>query len=155
MQLRISKRLATTLVFTALAGSGAAAFLLLGPPKLLAKSESANFCASCHVMQDEFTAWQHSGAHSRIQCVDCHLPNANPVEHYVWKAIDGMKDVVSFHSGRVPETIALSAHGEHVVQANCIRCHEATVARMDTTRECWGCHRQTRHRLTGTIASDL
>src|SRR3990172_883457 len=144
MRLRITKRLVIALILAAFAGLSVMLFVLLGPPKLLAKSESPDFCASCHVMEDQYTAWRHSGAHSRIKCVDCHLPNGNPVEHYVWKSIDGMKDVVYFHSGRVPETITLSSHGGEVVQANCIKCHRETVARMDQTRKCWGCHRQLR-----------
>ena len=152
MQLRITKGFVLTILSAVLGGVAITAFMLVGPPKLLAKSESPDFCASCHVMGEEHAAWRHAGAHRRIRCVDCHLPNGNPVVHYVWKSIDGMKDVISFNTGFVPETIMLSTHGERVVQANCIRCHETTVARMDTTRKCWGCHRQLRHRLTGTIA---
>lgn len=128
------------------------AILLVGPPQLLAKSESPAFCgSSCHVMEEQYTAWSHAGAHRRIRCVDCHLPNDNHFEHYLWKSIDGMKDVVAFHSGQIPERIALSNHGSQVVQDNCIRCHAEAVSSMDTTRQCWGCHRQLRHRLTGTV----
>lgn len=142
-----------TLLTIAIAGLAALAFLLVGPPKLLAKSESPAFCASCHVMEEQHTAWSHAGAHRRIRCVDCHLPNGNHLVHYVWKSIDGMKDVVSFHSGMVPERITLSNHGAKVVQSNCIRCHTEAVSQMDTTRQCWGCHRQLRHRLTGIVAA--
>lgn len=152
MRLRITKGLACTLAVSLIVGIAAILFILLGPPQLLAKSESADFCASCHVMEDQHTAWQNSGTHRRIRCVDCHLPNNNPVSHYVWKSIDGMRDVVFFHTGHVPETITLSNHGEKVVQANCIKCHTEAVERMDQSRKCWGCHRQLRHRLTGTIA---
>ena len=153
MRLRISRRSVLFLLAAVLGGLAVTAFALLGPPKLLAKSESPDFCAGCHVMGEEHTAWRHSGAHSRVRCVDCHLPNGNPAVHYMWKSIDGMKDVVYFNTGLVPETIKLSAHGEKVVQENCIRCHEATVSQMDRTRQCWGCHRQLRHRMTGTVAS--
>jgi cytochrome c nitrite reductase small subunit len=131
------------------------AFLLVGPPQLLAKSESPAFCASCHVMEEQHTAWSHAGAHRRIRCVDCHLPNGNHLIHYVWKSIDGMKDVISFQTGMVPERITLSQHGAKVVQANCIRCHEQTVSHMDTTRQCWTCHRQLRHRQTGIVRTRL
>ncbi len=128
-------------------------FLLFGPPQLLAKSESPVFCSSCHVMEEEHTAWSHAGAHRRIRCVDCHLPNNNSISHYAWKSIDGMKDVISFNTGLVPERINLSGHGQKTVQGNCIRCHEETVAQMDTTRQCWDCHRQLRHRQTGIVAT--
>ena len=153
MQFRITKRRIITITSTGLATLAVAAFVLIGPPHLLEKSESPEFCASCHVMGEEHAAWSHAGAHRRVRCVDCHLPGGSPVVHYIWKSIDGMKDVISFQSGHVPERIELSDHGAKMVQANCIRCHETTVARMDTTRRCWGCHRQLRHRLTGTVAT--
>lgn len=153
MQFLKSKKVYITILSAAVAGLAALAFLLVGPPQLLAKSESPAFCASCHVMEEQYTAWSHAGAHRRIRCVDCHLPNGNPLVHYVWKSIDGMKDVVSFHSGMVPERITLSSHGAKVVQSNCIRCHAEAVSQMDTTRQCWECHRQLSHRLTGTLAT--
>lgn len=128
-----------------------AVFVMLGPPGLLAKSETPDFCASCHVMEAEYDAWSHSGAHRRQQCVECHLPNHNMASHYVWKSIDGMKDVLAFYSGRVPERIEISDHGQGVVQANCIRCHEATVDHINQERLCWQCHRRISHRGTGGI----
>ena len=126
-------------------------YLLLGPPHLLAKSESPGFCAGCHVMEREYTAFMHSGAHRRNRCVDCHLPNDNVAMHYVWKSIDGMKDVLFFHSGHVPDRITLSDHGAKVVKANCIRCHRELVSQMDTSRNCWSCHRRITHTGTGSI----
>lgn len=126
-------------------------FLMLGPPRLLAKSETPEFCAGCHVMEAEYDAWAHAGAHRRKVCVDCHLPNQNMAAHYVWKSIDGMKDTLAFYSGRVPERIEISAHAKEVVQANCIRCHESTVAHIDKERLCWQCHRRIAHRGVGAI----
>jgi cytochrome c nitrite reductase small subunit len=126
-------------------------FLLLGPPQLLAKSESPGFCASCHVMEGQHTAFMHSGAHRRIGCNDCHLPNNSVALHYVWKSIDGMKDVLFFYSGHVPDRIKLSEHGAKVVKANCIRCHSQLVSQMDTSRDCWSCHRRITHTGAGSI----
>ena len=126
-------------------------FLLLGPPQLLALSESPDFCASCHVMEAQHTAFMHSGAHRRNKCVDCHLPNENLPMHYIWKSIDGMKDVLVFNSGRIPERITLSEHGAKVVKANCLRCHSELTSQMDTSRNCWNCHRRITHAGTGSI----
>ena len=126
-------------------------YLLLGPPRLLAKSETPDFCAGCHVMESEYTNFMHSGAHRRKKCVDCHLPDDNLALHYVWKSIDGMKDVLFFYSGHVPERITLSAHGAKVVKANCIRCHSQLVSQMDTSQNCWHCHRRITHLGTGSI----
>lgn len=127
-------------------------FVMLGPPKLLAKSESPDFCASCHVMEAQHTAFMHAGAHRRFKCVDCHLPNDGVASHYIWKSIDGMKDVLFFYSGKVPEKITLSEHGAKVVKANCVRCHETLVSQMDTSRNCWSCHRRVTHTGTGAIS---
>ncbi len=141
-------------LFLLIIGTGAAAllfFLLLGPPRLLAKSDQPAFCAGCHVMEAEYDAWAHAGAHRRKTCVDCHLPNGNAGIHYIWKAIDGMKDVVLFYSGAVPEHIELTEHGKEVLQANCIRCHEQTVANINHERKCWECHRRIMHTRSGVM----
>lgn len=132
-------------------GIFAGLFMALGPPRLLAKSETPDFCGSCHVMEAEYDAWAHAGAHRRKVCVDCHLPNDNLAVHYIWKSIDGMKDVLFFYSNHVPDRIEISAHGQKVVQANCIRCHETTVAHIDQNRLCWQCHRRIAHRGVGSI----
>src|SRR4030042_5699134 len=68
---------------------------------LYAKSETPEFCGSCHVLNMEYEAWFHSGAHRQIKCVDCHLPNNNFPNHLLWKTLDGVKDAVKFHTGRV------------------------------------------------------
>ena len=106
------KRAAILALFALAAGF----FLAFGPPGLLAKSEKPLFCASCHVMESEYEAWFHQGAHRRKVCVDCHLPNQNLPIHYLWKSIDGLKDVVFFYSGHVPQDIRLSEHGREAVQ---------------------------------------
>ena len=134
-------------------GVGLGGFLMFGPPRLLAKSETPVFCASCHVMEAEYEAWFHEGAHRRLACIDCHLPNENIAVHYAWKSIDGMKDVVVFNSGRVPEKITISAHGQDVVKQNCIRCHATTVEMIDNDRRCWDCHRRLSHLRSGLIAT--
>jgi cytochrome c nitrite reductase small subunit len=106
-------------------------------------------CIRCHVMESEYEAWIHSGAHRRKMCVDCHLPNENKAAHYLWKSIDGLKDLLVYHSGRISEQIKISSHGGSVLQRNCIRCHETTVMLMDQTRKCWSCHKRISHLHTG------
>ena len=149
----MSSRKSRRMVWFLLAGVGAGlvVFLMLGPPGLLAKSESPLFCAGCHVMEGEYEAWAHTGAHRRIRCIDCHLPNENIAGHYLWKSIDGLKDVFFFYSGRVPEQITLTAHGTRVLQGNCIRCHAATVELIDHDRRCWECHRRLSHARSGSM----
>jgi cytochrome c nitrite reductase small subunit len=137
-----------------LLATAAGAFVMLGPPGLLAKSETPEFCSSCHVMQAQYEAWFHEGAHRTVLCVDCHLPHQNVFVHYLWKSIDGMKDVIVFHSGTVPDTISVSEHGQGVLQKNCVRCHAATVWRIDRQRNCWECHRRLSHLRSGSLLTN-
>ena len=139
------KILITLFILAGVAG----VFVAFGPPQLMAKTETALFCASCHVMESQYEAWFNVGAHRTIRCVDCHLPHENMPAYYVWKSIDGMKDVIVFYSGRPPETITLSERGRRFVQVNCIRCHTERVAMINQDRECWDCHRFLQHSLAG------
>lgn len=121
-----------------------------GPPQYWKKSETPEFCASCHVMAPQYESWFHSGSHKRITCVDCHLPNDNMVEHLVWKGIDGSKDFLYFYGGFVPEHIQSSAHARRVIKSNCERCHQEMVSRINTEkRDCWECHRSSAHQKSG------
>lgn len=129
----------------------AGVFAAFGPPDLYAKSESPEFCVSCHVMEPQYEAWFHS-AHRGIKCVDCHLPNDALARHLTWKTLDGMKDWVAFHTGRVSDDIRLSTRGAGFVQENCLRCHQETMAKVNEDRQCWSCHRRFSHKLTGAVA---
>ncbi len=129
------------------------AYAAFGPPQLYAKSESPEFCGSCHVLEPEYEAWFHSGAHRGIKCIDCHLPNDN-LAHHLWaKGLEGMGDTLAFHTGRVSEPIKLSDSGAKVVVGNCRRCHAELLARINEERRCWECHRRMSHKRTGGIAT--
>ena len=134
-----------------LLGAATGLFVSFGPPGLYARSGTPDFCASCHVMQSQYENWFHAGAHRRLKCIDCHLPNDSLARHFAWKSIEGMSDAFAFYSGRVPETIRLSQHGASMVQENCRRCHAETIARINEDRNCWQCHRRLSHRSTGAM----
>jgi cytochrome c nitrite reductase small subunit len=136
-----------TLIVIAAGGFGI--FLSFGPPQLIARTETPIFCSSCHVMQSQFEAWFHVGAHRTIRCVDCHLPHENIPVYYFWKSIDGAKDAIVFYSGRTPEQITISDRGKHHIQGNCLRCHLERVAMIDQDRHCWDCHRFLQHSQAG------
>ena len=132
-----------------LAGVATATAAGVWGPRLIETSESPEFCARCHANQNE--DWLHS-AHRSVRCIDCHLPNENLVSHYLWKGIDGGKDVFLHVTGLGDANdTALTGHGRKVLQANCVRCHADMVARIDTTRSCVDCHRVNRHRRTALI----
>lgn len=152
MLLPTGKRFWSYLGIVVIIGIAGGLFASFGPPKLYAKSETPEFCAGCHVMEAEYEAWRHQGAHRRIKCIDCHLPNDNFVNYITWKGLTGMQDVFSFYSGRVPEIIRLSDHGAKILKANCERCHSETIARVSMAdRNCWTCHRRLSHTQSGGI----
>ncbi len=130
-------------------GSAGGLYLSFGPPDLMAKTEAPLFCASCHTLESEYEAWFHVGAHRTVKCVDCHLPNQNRGAFYLWKTIEGAWDAAVFYSGRVPERIEITQRQQGVIQSNCVRCHEARVAKIDQERHCWSCHRWLQHNLSG------
>ncbi|MEN2995344.1 MAG: cytochrome c nitrite reductase small subunit [Thermodesulfovibrio sp.] len=116
-------------------------------PYLLAKTNSPEFCASCHVMQEQYFTLMKGGPHKSIKCVDCHLPHDSKVNFYIWKVVDGTKDAIHFYSGSVSERIIISAHSKKTIQQNCIRCHEGMVSRIEISdRKCWDCHRRVTHK---------
>lgn len=119
-------------------------------PKIVAKTNTAEFCAKCHVMEEQYIALMKGGLHNSLKCVDCHIPNDSKINFYIWKGIDGTKDVTYFYSRIVRERITLSEHGKKTVQSNCIRCHEGMISRITIAeRHCWDCHKRVSHRQTG------
>lgn len=150
LALRHREFLAKAVVYSGAAGCAALA-LLFGPTHLVDLTETPAFCGLCHSMKPQHQAWSHS-MHRSARCIDCHLPNDNAANHYFWKAIDGNKDVFFEFSGlREHDEIELSAHGRRVLQANCIRCHEGMVARIDNERACIDCHRTIGHKRQGAL----
>uniref|UniRef100_A0A7C4ENY6 Cytochrome c nitrite reductase small subunit n=1 Tax=Thermodesulfovibrio aggregans TaxID=86166 RepID=A0A7C4ENY6_9BACT len=119
-------------------------------PKILMKTNTAEFCARCHVMEEQYLTLMKGGLHNSLKCVDCHLPNSNKISFYIWKGIDGTSDVLHFYSGNVPEEIQASEHAKKTIQQNCIRCHEGMVSRITIAdRKCWDCHRRVSHKQAG------
>lgn len=148
-------RFSRFLVIVAVLGIGSGLiglFVAFGPPQLFAKTSTPQYCATCHVMETEYEAWFHTGAHKRIACVDCHLPHDSEINYAVWKSIDGIHDMYQFYIGGVADRIELSHRGSRTVVANCQRCHSETMARLTSEdRSCWTCHRRMSHRNAGAM----
>ena len=139
--------LQTAAAWSFLAAAGT--FALFGPPRMIELTESPQFCALCHANQNG--DWLHS-AHRREKCIDCHLPNNNFANHYIWKSIDGGKDVFFHFSGLGDgNDTSLTPRGRKVLQANCVRCHVNMVSHIDGKRSCIDCHRALSHRRTAPI----
>ncbi len=142
---RHRRRLTQTVAAMSLLAAGGI-FVLFGPPKVIELTETPKFCALCHSSQSG--DWLHS-SHRTRRCIDCHLPNDNLANHYLWKSIDGNKDLFFHFSGLGDgNDTELTPHGKKVLQANCIRCHEGMVWRINNKRACIDCHRPLGHRRT-------
>jgi cytochrome c nitrite reductase small subunit len=107
-------------------------------------------CNNCHVMDSQYENWYHAGHAKAATCVECHLPHDNIFHYYLAKAQTGMHDVYVFSTGQTPVLIRAKPNTDQTIQANCIRCHEDTVADIVAgpqpfDRKCWDCHRSVAH----------
>ncbi len=111
---------------------------------------SPSTCANCHVMDAQYENWYHAGHAQVATCVECHLPHDNLVHYYLAKAQTGLHDVYVFSTGQTPALIRAKPATDQMIQANCIRCHAATVDDIISgaqafDRHCWDCHRSVAH----------
>ena len=87
-------------------------------------SDDPASCVNCHVMRDQFDAWQHS-SHARVAvCNDCHTPHTSAAAKWAIKAINGFNHSFAFTFDTYPERIIIRDFNADVVQGNCIGCHE-------------------------------
>jgi cytochrome c nitrite reductase small subunit len=103
-------------------------------------------CMNCHVMRDNYQAWQVS-PHRFATCNDCHVPH-NFVGKYAAKAEHGMRHSYVFTFGD-PQVIRIKPSGRAIVESNCVRCHAMTVSSIvhggENNHRCFDCHRGMGH----------
>lgn len=110
-------------------------------------------CNNCHVMDSAYESWYHGSHKEWANCNDCHTPHTLIPKYYV-KALSGYHHVSAFSLGNIPDAIRAKEDSREVVQENCIRCHEETVADitdgpMALDRYCFDCHRSIAHGKRG------
>ena len=114
-------------------------------------SDAPETCMNCHVMTTQYVTWQHSSHASVTTCNDCHVPHDSFVDHYAFKARDGMWHATVFTMRWEPQVIRLSPGAVPVVEDNCRRCHEAVIEdvaladHQSGDLRCWDCHREVPH----------
>lgn len=120
-------------------------------------SDKPETCINCHVMYPQYSSWQHSSHGRFATCNDCHVPQTNIVEKYLFKASDGLRHSTMFTFRLEPQVIRIKEAGADVVQKNCMRCHEKFIDRTSLyhgkeslEKKCWTCHEETPH---GTVSS--
>jgi cytochrome c nitrite reductase small subunit len=106
-------------------------------------------CNNCHVMDYVYEGWYHAGHSEWTTCNECHTPHAL-IPKYITKAQSGYHHVTAFVSGNIPDAIRAKPHSRDIVQENCKRCHEDTIANINLSpmtgeRYCFDCHRSAAH----------
>ncbi len=120
-------------------------------------SDEPETCINCHVMYPQYSSWQHSSHGRFASCNDCHVPQNNPIDKYLFKASDGLRHSTMFTLRLEPQVIRIKDAGAEVVQKNCMRCHEKMIDHTSlisykdgSEKKCWSCHEETPH---GTVSS--
>jgi cytochrome c nitrite reductase small subunit len=87
-------------------------------------SDDPKACVNCHIMRQQYNDWQRSSHHAAATCNDCHTPH-DFVGKYTMKAVHGYRHSKGFTLGDFPDPIRIKPDSLRVVDANCVRCHEA------------------------------
>ncbi len=113
-------------------------------------SDEPEACANCHIMRDQYDAWQRS-SHGRVAvCNDCHTPHTFP-DKWVVKGINGFNHSLAFTLGNFHEPIRIRPFNLRVAQNNCEDCHRTLVSQItgphaDEPLTCIACHGSVGHR---------
>ena len=128
-------------------------------------SDKPETCINCHIMVPQYATWGHSSHREKANCNDCHVPHNNVVNKYYFKGKDGMRHATIFTLRGEPQVIQIKDAGKHVVQNNCIRCHNELITdvKMNTihnkfhsnrsNKTCWDCHRDVPHGRVKSLSS--
>jgi cytochrome c nitrite reductase small subunit len=144
-------------------GLGSFVFHLAKVPSYL--SDDPRTCVNCHIMAPQYATWSHSSHREWANCNDCHVPHNNVLNHYWFKANDGMRHSFMFTFRLEPQVIFIKQAGKEAVQKNCERCHTdlITDSKLATMRpdfhanikdrNCVECHRETPHGRVNSLSS--
>lgn len=123
----------------------AVVILYSGTALSMKATDSAEFCGSCHVM-NEVTRTHQISTHAKLSCNDCHAPH-NITAKIPFKAMAGAKDIYINMFGEVDDVIHTSKKSKDIINQNCLNCHEMTNVNvaMDTKEYCIDCHQTVPH----------
>ncbi len=113
-------------------------------------SDNPETCVNCHVMREQFDAWNRSSHKEVATCNDCHTPHRFP-DKWLVKALNGWNHSVAFTTGDFPNPIQIMDFNADVVQENCVHCHSMIVSQIITAPShegelrCVTCHGNVGH----------
>jgi len=107
------------------------------------------YCGTaCHIMRSAYEDSFHSihREDMRVNCRDCHIPETSLPEALVYKAYSGARDYYK-NTFAPPDVLMVKDWSQRIIQGNCIRCHQAAVAKINTSdgKMCFDCHRGIPH----------
>jgi cytochrome c nitrite reductase small subunit len=108
-------------------------------------SNDPEACANCHVMWEQFDAWNRGSHRVVATCNDCHAPHDSIVSKYATKARNGFKHSYAFTTGDFTEPIRITPRNEEIARAACLYCHGALTNDMNHSNteeptDCLQCH---------------
>ena len=106
-------------------------------------------CANCHIMNEQYDAWQKSSHHTVAVCNDCHTPHGIGPK-YLTKGLNGFWHSYAFTLGGHPDPLRITARNARVTEGACLKCHADMVEAMQagqppTSLSCIRCHRDVGH----------
>ncbi|OQA47110.1 MAG: Cytochrome c-type protein NrfH [Chloroflexi bacterium ADurb.Bin325] len=113
-------------------------------------SNDPQACVNCHIMRDQYDAWNR-GSHKAVAvCNDCHTPHNNIISKYAVKGINGFRHSYAFTTGDFHEPIQITAMNRDVTEHACLYCHGnfvADIAHADSENptDCLTCHEGVGH----------
>ncbi len=113
-------------------------------------SDDAAACANCHIMHDQYNAWQKGPHHAVAACNDCHTPHDNIIHKYLVKGYDGFNHSFAFTTGRYEDNIQMTEFNRRITEQTCRDCHESVVHAIESpsgfeTISCLRCHADVGH----------
>lgn len=128
-------------------------------------SDDPKACVNCHVMTPQYATWERSSHGKVATCNECHVPQDNFVNTYLFKAKDGLRHATMFTFRLEPQVMRIKDAGKEAVQRNCIRCHSNQIhpiaLRAINNRSvedqrpgyCWDCHREVPHGRVNSLSA--
>lgn len=115
-------------------------------------SNNPKSCANCHVMNEQYDAWQKSSHHAVATCNDCHTPS-DLVGKYATKASNGFWHSYYFTLNNFHEPIQITEKSRQITEASCRNCHQNMVESITVSHKkedleevsCIRCHRSVGH----------
>lgn len=106
-------------------------------------------CLNCHIMREQFDAWNHSTHKQVAVCNSCHTPKGL-FGKYLTKGINGWNHSVAFTTGKFSDPLRIRPFNRKIAIANCIRCHQGLISRMlnnvqGQQLDCLACHGNVGH----------